>query len=395
MPYAPISPTTVDSTIVLRVLRALAQHPGQTRAELAERIGVSRPTVSTALRMLEDRGFLEQRVDVAERSIGRPPMRVFLAGAAASSVGLEITHTDFRAGMFDTAGRVLSEVRAPARGFEDPEVLLDAAAALVRELLQQTAGATAYVLGVGVAIAAPIDMDGRVVGDVSLTQWTSVDLERELEDRLGLPVSVENDANAAALAEHRFGAGRGCADLLYLRLSPGVGAGLILGHRLYRGASGIAGELGHVTIDPDGALCGCGSRGCLETIASPLVLERELEAVKGTPVGEGWAGRDDRHVRRLVADAGDAIGAALATAVNLLNPARVVVGGELADANRGLLDAIEAGIARNAIAPATARARVARGELGPHAAILGAATTQIWRELDVLSAAFETPLTPA
>jgi predicted NBD/HSP70 family sugar kinase len=204
-------------------------------------------------------------------------------------------------------------------------------------------------------------------------------------------VSVENDANAAALAEHRFGAGRDCADLLYLRLSPGVGAGLILGNRLYRGASGIAGELGHVTIDPRGALCGCGSRGCLETVASPLVLAQELRAVKGEPVNEHWVGHHDRHVRRLLTDAGEAIGVGIATAINLLNPARVVIGGQLVDGGAVLLDAIAAGIARDAIAPAAARARVVAGELGSHAAILGAATALTSRELEVLSTAFRTP----
>ena len=277
----PISQASIDSTIVLRVLRALAQHPGLTRAELAARVGFSRPTVSAALRMLEDRGFLEQRTVAEDRSIGRPPMRVFLAGSSASSVGLEITRTELHAGMFDIAGRMLSEARVPVRGFEDADGLLDDAAALVRALVDRNAGSTAYVLGVGVAIAAPVDHDGRVVEDVSLTQWSSVDLVGELGKRLDLPVSVENDANAGALAEHRFGAGRSCSELVYLHLSPGVGAGLILDNRLYRGAAGIAGELGHVTVNPLGALCNCGSRGCLETIASPLVLEDALRTVEG------------------------------------------------------------------------------------------------------------------
>ena len=328
MHHAPtISPASVDSAVVLRVLRALAQHPGLTRAELAAAFGTSRPTkVFAALRMLEDRGFLEQRVEPDERHIGRPPMRVFLAGSAASSVGLEITRTELHAGMFDIAGRALSQVRAPVRDFEDAALLLDDAAALVRKLLNRYARATGYVLGIGVAIAAPIDHEGHVVHDVSPTQWTHVDLAQELSERLGLPVSVENDANAGALAEHRFGAGRNCPDLLYLRVAAGVGAGLILGNRLHRGASGIAGELGHMTIDPRGALCSCGGRGCRETIAGTLALEDELSAVKRAPVEDGWMTPGDRHVRRLLADAGDAVGSAIASAINLLDP-----GGRSAD----------------------------------------------------------------
>ena len=384
MHHAPINSTSVDSTTLLRVLRVLAQSPGLTRAELAERTGTSRPTVSTALRVLEDRGLIEQRVEAEDRSVGRPPMRVFLAGAAACSVGLEITRTGLHAGLFDLSGRVLAQSRLSVRGFEDAALLLDDAAALVRELIEGRAGATGHVLGIGVAVAAPVDAQGRVVEDVSLTQWTDVDLEQELGTRLGLPVIVENDANAAALAEHRYGAGRNCADLLYLRLSPGVGAGLILGNRLYRGGNGLAGELGHVTLDPAGALCGCGNRGCLETIASPPVLEGELRAVKGTPVPVPWARTEDRHVRRLVSEAGEAIGAAIATAVNLLNPTRVVLGGQLADAGTVLLAAVDAGVGRHAIPPAAARVRVVAGTLGPDAAILGVATALMSRELEAL-----------
>ncbi|MDA0168473.1 ROK family transcriptional regulator [Solirubrobacter taibaiensis] len=378
-----ISPS-VDSTIVLRVLRALAQHPGLTRAELATRADTSRPTVSAALRMLEDRGFLEQRVEADERNIGRPPMRVFLAGSAASSVGLEITRTELHAGMFNIAGHVLSQVRAPVHDFDDASSLLDDAAMLVRKLLDRHLRATAYVLGVGVAIAAPIDHEGHVVQDVSPTRWTRVNLAQELSERLGLPVSVENDANAAALAEHRFGAGRSCTDLLYLRLSAGVGAGLILGNRIYRGASGIAGEIGHLTIDPRGALCGCGGRGCLETLTSPLVLEQQLRTVRRAPVEDGWMSDGDRHVRRLLADAGDAVGSAIATAINLLDPGRVVIGGHLAEAGVVFFDAIDAAIVRDAIPSAAARARVVPGSLGAHAPILGAATALISRELEVL-----------
>ncbi|HWK27988.1 MAG TPA: ROK family transcriptional regulator [Solirubrobacter sp.] len=380
-------PSSVDGAIVLRVLRALAQQPGMTRAELAEHAAASRPSVSAALRLLEDRGLLEQRASDVERpAIGRPPMHVFLAGTAASSVGLEVTRTELRAAIFDAAGGLLAEAASPIGGFEDVDGLLDDAERLVGDLVEQGSGP---VLGIGVAVAAPIDRAGRVVDGVSLTRWAQVDLRRELSERLGLPVTVENDANAAALAEHRFGAGRDCAELLYLHLSPGVGAGLILGNRLYRGAAGIAGELGHVTVDPDGALCSCGSRGCLETIAGPRALEGELRSARGfEPLGE-WialAGTGDRQVRRLVADAGTAIGTAVATAVNLLNPGRVVVGGRLADAGPVLLDAIDAALVRDAIEPAAARARVVAGELGSRAAILGVAAAVVSQELVALVA---------
>jgi predicted NBD/HSP70 family sugar kinase len=139
-----------------------------------------------------------------------------------------------------------------------------------------------------------------------------------------------------------------------------------------------------MTIDPRGALCSCGGRGCLETLAGTLALEDELQAVRRAPVQDGWMTPGDRHVRRLLSDAGDAVGSAIASAINLLDPGRVVIGGPLADAGAVFFDAIDAAIARDAIPPAAARARVVPGSLGGHASILGAATALISRELEVL-----------
>ena len=148
-------------------------------------------------------------------------------------------------------------------------------------------------------------------------------------------MSAENHANAAATAEHRFGAGRGCAELLYLHLVPGVGAGLILGNRLYRGACGTAGEIGHVTVDPHGASCGCGSRGCLATSASLTALERQVQPLTTSAAFDNWirlAGLGEHRIRRLITDTGMLAGTAVASTFTLLDPERVVVGGAFAQA---------------------------------------------------------------
>ena len=163
-------------------------------------------------------------------------------------------------------------------------------------------------------------------------------------------MQLDNDANAGALGEYLFGAGRGVEHLAYVRLSAGVGLGLILDGTLYRGGSGIAGELGHVVGTRDGPLCRCGGRGCLELIASPVAVAELLERSRGEPVSVGrlleLVRAGDRGACRAVADAGTVVGETLATAVTLLDPQRVIIGGELAQAGEVLLEPIRAAVAR-------------------------------------------------
>ena len=202
-----------------------------------------------------------------------------------------------------------------------------------------------------------------------------------LERRLGLPVRLDNDANVGAMGEYLFGAGRGHRQILYVRLSAGVGLGLILDGQLHRGVSGVAGELGHVPVVADGLMCRCGSRGCLETIASPVAIAELLERSRLEPVSTTrmleLVRSGDRGAVRAVADAGAALGKAIAATVNLLNPELVIVGGELAGAGEALLQPVREVIAREAIAPAASGLRVVAGDLGEQAEVRGAAAIQL------------------
>jgi predicted NBD/HSP70 family sugar kinase len=180
-----------------------------------------------------------------------------------------------------------------------------------------------------------------------------------------------------ALGEKAFGAGRGVEDVIYIRLSAGIGAGLILSGQPYRGSGGIAGEVGHILSDPDGPICRCGNRGCLEAVASPVAVAGLLERSIGHPVSVNellaLVAEGHRGARRAVSDAGEAVGRAVASLVNTLNPERVIVGGDLAQAGPVLLDPIAAAIERHAVPPAAAVAEVVPGLLGERAEVLGAA----------------------
>jgi predicted NBD/HSP70 family sugar kinase len=233
-------------------------------------------------------------------------------------------------------------------------------------------------MGVGMGVAAPVNKrTGRLQADGILPGWHGIDPVSEMQARLGIPVELENDANVGALGEKAFGAGRDVDDFIYVRLSAGIGAGLILGGRPYHGFGGVAGEIGHVLSDPSGPICRCGNRGCLEAIASPVAVARLLENSRGQAVSVKQmlelVADGDRGARRAVADAGEAVGRVTSALVNILNPELVIIGGDLAQTGSVLLDPIAAAIERHCVAPAAASAQICTAMLGERAEVLGAA----------------------
>jgi predicted NBD/HSP70 family sugar kinase len=370
----------------LRVIEMLFRNPGSSRTDVGRHTGLSRPTVSTLLDELESAGIVEQHDDPEPengrpRPAGRPPMQLALAPRAAFAVGLDFGHRHIRAAVCDLSGRRIGDDWSQADVDRAPVASLDLAQELVRGVLEEAKVDRRHVIGVGMGLAAPIDSDGSVYAEGILPSWGGIQPAAEMEARLGLPVQIENDANAGALGEHMFGAGRGVDDMAYVRLSAGVGLGLILGGQPYRGSCGIAGELGHMRAVEDGMICRCGNRGCLETVASATAVAGLLEASRGEPLSAQrlleLVASGDRGAQRAVADAGAAVGAAIADVVNVLNPELVVIGGELAGAGDVLLDPLRRAIERRAIAPAVSAVRLREGELGERAEVLGAAALRL------------------
>jgi predicted NBD/HSP70 family sugar kinase len=233
------------------------------------------------------------------------------------------------------------------------------------------------VMAVGMGLPGPLDrITGSVGSSVILPGWAGLRPQEELGRRLDLPIEVDNDANLGALGEVMFGDSRGAEDLVYLKVASGIGAGLILGGRLQRGASGIAGEIGHVIVDPDGPVCRCGNRGCLETKAAAPALVDLLRR----SYGEAFTTSDmlersaagDVGCRRVLTDAGRAIGRVLAAVANCVNPRYVIVGGELSAAGEPLLTGIRESIERFALPAAAEALTVVSGVLGDRAELLGA-----------------------
>lgn len=360
----------------LKVLRALYAHPGSTRTELADYTGLSRPTVSAVADELVQAGVVVQHEDAQPRT-GRPPVLLSLVSEAAFAVGVDMGHAHVQVAVSDVSGKILGHQRATADVDHDPLRSFDLASELVSGALEQAGVSSDRVIGVGMALAAPVDRTtGAVFAEGILPNWGGIQPAAEMQARLGHPVEVHNDANLGALGEHVFGAGRDVADMLYVRLSAGIGLGLVLGGRPYGGTGGIAGELGHVRVRDDGLICRCGNRGCLETVASSLAVARLLERSRGESIDVDrlleLVAEGDRGARRAVAEAAQAVGEVLATVVNLFNPALIVVGGDLAATGDTVLAPLRAAIEQYAIAPAASAVTVRASALGDKAEVLGA-----------------------
>jgi predicted NBD/HSP70 family sugar kinase len=364
----------------LRVIDALRAEGLISRAEIARRTGLSRSTVSSLVSDLQADGLVVERAETATAhgdQGGRPPILLSFDASAGAAVGIDFGHRHLGVVVSDLASNVLAERRVELDTDHSAEDGLDAASELVAETLEDAGVERAQVVGAGMGLPGPIEQRTGIVGSAAiLPGWVGVAAADEMRRRLQLPIAVDNDANLGALAEAAFGAARDASDLVYIKVSSGIGAGLILNGRLYRGAAGLAGELGHVLVDPDGLVCRCGNRGCLETVAAAEALVDLLGRSHGkdltVPQMLQLARDGDLGSQRVIADAGRAIGLVVAELLNVLNPELVVVGGELAGAGDLLLEGVRESIGRAALPAAAGSSRLVAGILGDRAQVLGA-----------------------
>ena len=291
-------------------------------------------------------------------------------------LGVDFGHRHVRVAVADLSSTVLAERAIDLDVDHDAPTALATAVDLVDEVLDDAGLERSQLVGAGIGLPGPIDrLTATVCSQFILPGWVGVRAGDELSDRLGLAVEIENDANLGALAEASFGAGQGLSDILYVKLSSGIGAGLVLGGRVHRGASGMAGELGHIQVRAEGAVCRCGNRGCLETIASTTALLALLRPTYGELTVRGMlelSAAGDLGARRVITDAGHAVGQVLAEICNCLNPSAIVVGGDLSTAGEPLLTGIREAIERNALREAANAVQVKPAVLGERAEVLGA-----------------------
>jgi predicted NBD/HSP70 family sugar kinase len=362
-----------------RVIDALRERGVASRAELARITGLSRSTVSTIVTDLLESGLANEREGSVDGEVhaGRPPVMVALNSKAGLALGIDFGHRHLRVAVSDLSHTVLAETWRELDVDHSADEGLDTAAAFVDDVLAEAEVDRNRVIGVGMGLPAPIDRaTGAVQASSILPGWVGVDAAAEASRRLNLPVQVENDANLGALAELVWGAGRGRSDLAYIKVSSGIGAGLISGGRLQHGVGGTAGEIGHTVLADGGPVCRCGNRGCLETLASSRAIAQLLSASRGEVISTRrlleLSAAGDAAAQRLIGDAGRAIGIAVANLCNLLNPECVIVGGDLSGAGEVLLEPLRETARRNAIPSAGEALEVTGGVLGERAELLGA-----------------------
>ncbi|QYJ05049.1 ROK family transcriptional regulator [Nocardioides panacisoli] len=374
-PPSPGSTAALRSANQQRIVTVIRRWPGDaedaaeplTQATLARLTGLAPATVSNIVRDLVAEDLVE-----TEPGSGRRGTVVRLSPRAGLVAGIDFGHSHVSVALGDLAGGLRSESRRRLDHDHPIEEGLGLAATMLADLVAAN-GERSPLRSIGLGVPAPIT-DDVVRSAAILPGWVGVNARRAAGAHFGVPVHVENDANLGALAEQRLGAARGHRDAVFVKVSSGVGGGLILGDRMFRGSAGTAGEIGHLTLDEQGPVCRCGSRGCLEAYASTATIQQLLaDQLPDASIDDIVAAAREGHVSALRAleDAGLHLGWAAASVVNLLDPGLVVVGGDMARAGDLLLDSVRVGLRRHALDTA-ATTEVVAGQLDERASLVGA-----------------------
>ncbi len=320
-----------------------------------------------------------------------------MANITTYVIGIDLGGTKIGTGLVAGDGEIIAYDYRSTQAHGGSEAVVQRMLNAARSVVEQAGVTPSQVAAVGVGAPGPLNIEaGVVIAPPNLPGWDRVPLRQILEDALSIPTYLENDANAAALGEHRFGAGRGTRHMIYVTVSTGIGGGLILDGRLYHGTSGMGGEVGHIGVLPNGPLCGCGNRGCLEALASGTAIAREARerVARGVPtlIAELADGDPQQITAKLVAEAaqrGDHeaqmilhtainyLGIGMASLVNLFNPQMIVIGGGLSKLGETLFDPVRRAVRRHAFRAAAQEAQVVPAQLGDKVGVLGAAAAAL------------------
>jgi predicted NBD/HSP70 family sugar kinase len=288
--------------------------------------------------------------------------------------GIDFGHSHVAVAVADLSGLILTRRKAPLAPEETSDERLALASKLLDEALSHVTATRADLRRIGLGLPAPL-AQGIVQSPGILPSWIGLDVAKAASDAFEVPVDAENDANLAAIAELRSKPDYPGQSLVFLKISSGLGSGIVLEGRLQRGVSGMAGELGHVSVDEAGPFCRCGNRGCLEAYVSvPHILGVLGDTLPGATFTEviDQARSGNRAAARALEDAGQHLGRTLAMVVNLLDPGSIVIGGDLALAGELVLTPLRASLRRHCLAPVAKETQVVVATLGGDASLIGA-----------------------
>jgi glucokinase-like ROK family protein len=368
-------------------LRLIWKEGRISRADIARQTGLARSTVSEIVGALVPTGLVAE-VGVGPSRGGRPPMVLQFQDDAYAILGVDMGAAHVAVALTDLRGRVLAWEHRDHPVRTDPEGTRALILRLCDACLARWKLGARRLVGIGVAVPCPVDpRHPDRLSELVLPDWHGSGGFGVLTKRYRVPMLVDNDANLGALAERWWGAGRGVDDFAYIKVATGVGSGHVVGGKIYRGATGVAGEIGHMAIDPHGAPCICGLRGCLATFVGAQALEARARARLAEHPRSRLAGTEptvtsiedaalagDALALELAQEAAEYLGRAVAGMLNLLNPSMVILGGGLSRLGELLLEPLRETVRRRTLVSSLVASEVRTSELGTQAIAVGAAT---------------------
>jgi len=381
-----VPPTTPTASPGLDLLRLIRSGRARTRGELGEVTGLARSTVSQRIDTLKAAGLIVELGEAAPSTGGRPPSLLGFNADAGLVLAADLGATHSRVAVSNLLAEPIAETTAEIDIDLGPIEILSWLEGAFRGLLEEIGRPATDVRGVGIGLPGPVDFaHGMAVNPPIMAGWHLFPVAERCGATYGVPVLVDNDVNIMALGEYWVMEPK-VEDFLFVKVGTGIGSGLILGGRLHRGADGAAGDIGHVRTTSDDVLCRCGNNGCLEATAGGGAIAAHLrdrghDAAGSRDVVE-LVDRGDRDATRAVRSAGRLIGEVLASTVNLLNPALILVGGDMAKAEPQLLAGIREVVYQRSTTLSTTGLQITVSSLGDRAGITGAAAMVIERLFD-------------
>lgn len=362
---------------------------GISRAELAQRMDLSRAAMTLIVNDLLDSKVIHE-TELRTKKNGRPPIILEVNSTRGLVMGIDMGASHISIIMTDFGAQVIDEIEVPFSIADGPELCIRQADTLVSNLLKKNNATIQDIYAIGLGVPGPIDSQaGMVYAPPLMPGWDGYPIQQYLQEKWGLPVSLNNDSELGALGEWAYGVGRGENHLAYIKVGSGVGSGLLLNGQIYHGATGSAGEIGHLTIVENGPLCDCGNSGCLETLAGGKAIARQareaiLSGQRTLLTGMGpielltardvtsAARRGDLVSQNIIASAGRYLGIAIAGLVNLFNPQTIVVGGGVAQVGDLLLQPIRDTVTQRSLKASARTVKINTAVLRRHSSGMGA-----------------------
>lgn len=306
------------------------------------------------------------------------------------SIGVDLGGTNITIALVDLKGKIKNKVKISTQADKEADFIIKTIIENIRVLIRDVR--FSQLIGIGIGAAGQIDHARGVIQFSPNLHWRNVPIVKEVKKEFNLPVYIDNDANVACYGEFLFGAGRGAQNILCVTLGTGVGGGIIINSKIYRGAGGVAGEIGHITVESKGRKCNCGNRGCMEAyVGAPHIRERCIEKIKSgrksivTRIVEGSLSKitpkvleeaafyKDKLSQEIWQETGMYLGVGLASLINIFNPEKIIIGGGIANAGALILGPMLKTMKERALAVSLQDVKIVRAKLGEEAGVIGAA----------------------